>query len=106
MRNRRGDEFVEAAMVLPVLILTILSMILLMLFFFSCLQDQTDMHRSMLARSAGSEKTFQVCRDSVRTSRHAGGIVDMLLRRDTAGRLYIIDEADFIRAGDLLELAE
>lgn len=106
MRNRRGDEFVEAAMVLPVLILTILSMILLMLFFFSCMQDQTDMHCRMLAHGAESGRTFQIYRDSVRTSRHAGGIVDMLLRRNTDGRLYIIDEADFIRAGDLLDLAE
>ena len=93
-------------MVLPVLILTVLSMILLMLFFFSCLQDQTELHRSMLAYSARCEKTFQIHRDSVRTSRHAGGIVDMLLRRDIEGRLYIIDEAGFIRAGDLLDLAE
>ncbi len=105
MRNKRGDEFVEAAMVLPVLILTILSMILLMLFFFSCLQDQTDAHQEMLAHSAESEKTFQVYQQKTRTSRHAGGIVDMLLHRDMDTRLYIIREADFIRAGDLLDLA-
>ena len=105
MKNKRGDEFVEAAMVLPVLILTILSMILLMLFFFSCLQAQTDMHREMLAYSANSEKTFQIHRQNTETSRHAGGIVDMLLHKAVDGRLYIINEADFIRAGDLLDLA-
>lgn len=92
-------------MVLPVLLLTILSMILLMLFFFSCLQDQTDMHQEMLAYSTESEKTFQIYRQSAETSRHAGGIVDMLLHKDMGARLYIINEADFIRAGDLLDLA-
>lgn len=104
MRNKRGDEFVEAAMVLPVLILTILSMILLMLFFFTCLKNQTSMHQRMLDYSADSGKTFQLYKDHTETSRRSRGITAMLLHKDMEGRLYVINEADFIRAGELFDL--
>ena len=46
--NKRGDEIVEAAMVLPILILTILSLILLIVYYFACLNVQVDLHRQMV----------------------------------------------------------
>ncbi|MGN0659304.1 MAG: hypothetical protein ACI4LA_06825 [Emergencia sp.] len=104
MSNRRGDEFVEAAMVLPVLLLTILSLIMLMIYYYSCLQAQTQMHGQMLEEMLRSEAVFDIIKNKTETSSKMGGITGIILNRNLEGRLYVISEADIIRAGGLLAL--
>lgn len=102
MRNRRGDEIVEAAMVLPILILTILSLILLLIYFFSCLSAQVKLHRQMTEESLASDAAFDTITKKTETSSEVGGAVDLLMRKETEGRLYVISGADMVRAGEVL----
>ncbi|MFR7989820.1 MAG: hypothetical protein ACLU5F_04415 [Anaerovoracaceae bacterium] len=102
MKNRRGDEIVEAAMVLPVLILTVLSLILLLIYFFSCLSAQVELHGQMAEESIASEKTFDIIKKKTETSSKVGGAVDLILKKETEGRIYVVSGADIIRAGKLI----
>lgn len=43
--NKKGEEMVEASIVLPILILTILSLILLILYYYACLNCQVELSR-------------------------------------------------------------
>lgn len=106
MRSKCGHEFVEAAIVLPVLILTILSLILLIIFFFSCLQEQAAIHEEMLSYAAKSDKLFQIYRENAETSKQSRGIVNSMLHKEIVSRIYVINEADLIRAGDFLDFGQ
>lgn len=102
MRNKRGEQIVEAAMVLPILILTILSLILLMIYFFTCLQNQTDLHTEMIRHEQKSGKTFELYKKNVETSDGMEGLVHMLMKKQIKSSIYVFNEADFIRAGEML----
>lgn len=104
--NKRGDEFVEAAMVLPLLILTVLSLILLLIFFFSCLEGQVNMHKNLLRENEESVKVFDLAKNELETSSEIGGLAEVMMHKKVTGRIYRINAADVIRAGEMLGFDE
>ena len=56
--NKRGEEIVEAAMVLPILILTILSLILLIVYYFSCLTRSSQSAQTVDTRCDAQQGLF------------------------------------------------
>lgn len=101
--NRRGDEIVEAAMVLPILILTILSLVLLIIYYFSCLNTQVDLHRQMIKESMYDKSIFEIQNKTKETSSEIGGVISIIMSKKIEGRIYIVNEADIIRAGEMLQ---
>ena len=55
--DKRGS-IVEAAIVLPILILTVVSMILLLLFFHAVVQDRTDLQEEVRAQADKKQVVF------------------------------------------------
>lgn len=101
--NKKGDEIVEAAMVLPILILTVLSMIMLLIYFFSCLNTQADLHKELIAESLTSEASFDIIKKQSETSSKMGGLVGLVMHKEMNGKIYRIGKADVIRAGEMLD---
>ncbi len=101
--NKRGDEIVEAAMVLPILILTILSLILLIVYYFACLNVQVDLHRQMVQDAMHSKSIFEIKNKKEETSSEIGGVISMIMNKQIEGKIYMINEADIIRAGDMMQ---
>ncbi len=101
--NKRGDEIVEAAMVLPILILTILSLILLIVYYFACLNVQVDLHRQMVRDAMHSEPVFEIKNKKEETSSEIGGVISMIMSKQINGKIYMINEADIIRAGEMMQ---
>lgn len=101
--NKKGDEIVEAAMVLPILILTILSLILLIVYYFSCLNAQVDLHRQMVKDAMYSETVFEIQNKTKETSSEIGGVISMIMSKKLEGKIYMINEADIIRAGEVVQ---
>ena len=62
--GKKGTEMVEASLVLPLLILTIASMIMLLVLFYSTLLDQVRMHDELSKSSEASSRIFYISRDS------------------------------------------
>lgn len=101
--NKKGDEIVEAAMVLPILILTILSLILLIVYYFSCLNTQVDLHRQMIKDAMYCETIFETKTKKEETSSEIGGIISMIMNKEIEGRVYMINEANLIRLGEMIQ---
>lgn len=104
MKNKRGEETVEAALVLPILILTILSLILLVLYYYSCLNCQTELHAELLAQEQECKAVFRMIKERDAVSSQMDGMVSMLMHKEISGRIYAVSPADMIRAGELIGL--
>ena len=101
--KKRGEEIVEAVMVLPILILTILSLILLIVYYFSCLNTQVSLHKQLIQDAMYSKAIFEIENKTEETSSEIGGVVSMVMSKKLAGRIYRINEADLIRAGEMMQ---
>ena len=103
--GRRGDEIVEAAIVLPVMILTILSLILLTIYFFARLQTQCDVQRELIEEAMGAEDAglYETYSLSKKTSSDMGGITRIFLASEYEEMILSVDEAEMIRLGELIE---
>lgn len=102
-KNRRGDEIVEAAMVLPIMILTILSLILLMIYFYARLETQCELHRELIESAQNSSAVYTYIEDRKKTSSGLGGVTSMILTSECEDGIRVIDEAKIIRMGDFGE---
>ena len=69
LRNKKGEEFVEAAIVLPLTILAILSMITVAVFLFEFEVSQSETHTSLAEEAARSELPIGIKK---KTASHSG----------------------------------
>lgn len=97
--DRKGEEMVEAAIVLPVLILIILSMIWITLFFYRSLEAQVSMHRDLTRRSADSTKLFSIEKGSSSTQTEIHGFFRDTFGVEHSGSCYVINMAPLLRMG-------
>ena len=103
LSRKRGEEFVEAAIVLPLMILTILSMIMVAVFLYSHNLRQAETHVGLMKEIESSKSIFAVKRKSVTTAKDIRGTYKAELSRDSTIRAYVIRQADVIRTGSLAE---
>lgn len=99
--NKRGEEFVEAAVVMPLIILTILSMITVAVFLFGFQIRQQEAHVSLMRDAAGSGKVFAVLRKNASSSEHVRGTTSGTYSRSKSYRAYALSQADGIMLGEL-----
>lgn len=101
--NKRGEEFVEAAIVMPLLILTILSMITVAVFLFGYQVRQQEAHMSLMSEAAASKKVFAVLRENASSSGVVSGTVSRTYSKSKSYRAYAISQADAIMIGGLAD---
>lgn len=98
--NRKGEEMVEASIVLPIVILVIMLLIRLCTFYLECLISQTNLHYQML-------KKWDLCKSPIiRTIENEKeinymnkGLAEGLLRKNIKARAYSICEDSLVRIG-------
>lgn len=98
--NKKGEEIVEAAIVIPLVIFAILSMILLLVYFYSCLQTQIDVHHVLLDRQEHCRHVYQLSRASGSTQKSMRGITKIVMHKESRGRYYLIRPAEVILIGE------
>lgn len=104
--NKRGEEIVEASIVLPLTILVILSMIMAAVFLFRFELDQSDSHVSLARESAASKQILGIKRGTASYSGHIRGAASRAFTKESASRMYVISQADAIMLGKLAEGAD
>ena len=104
VKGKRGSDMVEAAMVLPVLILVILSLILLMIYDYHCVICQTDLHADLLAKAEKSLKIYDTLEENRQVCESMGGLSEILMKKRIAARCYVFAPAAILRAGELVGL--
>ena len=96
----------EAAIVLPLFLLVILTLVLCMIYQYECHHAQTEMHRQLLDEWDRSAKVMDIERRTAETSSETRGIVDRWLSREKESRIYICSPAECIRLGEMLSFDE
>ena len=103
MVNKKGEEIVEAAIVLPLVILTILSMITVAVFLFRYEISQSKAHISLAREAAGSRQIFGIKKGSASASGASRGTWKKQLNKDNTFRMYIISQSEAVMLGELTE---
>ena len=104
--NKKGEEIVEAAVVLPLLILVILSMIMTAVFLFRFELVQSEAHVDLAEKAAASKQIFGIKRGSASYSGRVRGAVSGGFSKERTSRMYVISQADAIMLGELAEGAD
>ena len=102
IRNKRGEEMVEAAMVLPLVILLVLSMLLVMLHDYDTHREQLKVHKTMIASWEQPATVFDIQKKKIETSSKISGAVDFLFRSKKEYRTYNFSPAACIRLGEMI----
>lgn len=95
--NKRGESIVEAAIVIPVVILMILSMIILLIHFHKGMNAQTGLHEKLSGKAMKNDLIFSVKNDSQNIETVLKGISGGILKREISGKCYMLNPADSIR---------
>ena len=104
IRNKRGSEMVEAAVVLPLLLLSIISVIYLGLFYYAAFSDQLEAQRSVLDEAEGSNALFSIVSGESDTSLSSRGLYVNGFHKSKSYRVYVINTELVIRGGEVLGL--
>lgn len=117
--NRRGGMIVEAAIVFPVIILTVIALLYMLIYFYNQTSEQVDMHR-MLRSECGAicenmyykrkdESQIPVYRKNGKiycyssVNMDSKGIMEHSTKSLTAEK-YLIDETFVVRRADMTDL--
>lgn len=103
LMNKKGGEYVEASIVLPLLVLLIVSMIYAMMFFYGHADRQMNLHKVSLDKAKTSASLFKKEKYKVEDSSLISGAARVLLRKDIYADIYLINEADLVRAGNFVK---
>ena len=99
--NKKGEEIVEAAIILPLTILTILSMIMVAVILFRYEISQSKAHVALAEAASSSKKVFAVKRSSASASGQVRGTAAGQFSKSGSYRMYVISQADAIMIGQL-----
>lgn len=99
MLDKKGSETVEAALVLPLVILTIAAFISLTVYCYRCLETQCAMQETLLERAAGETGLIQRFYETHEFSFPITGIDRLEFQRTFCAHLTEYDEDALVRAG-------
>ncbi|MBR3756692.1 MAG: hypothetical protein IKK48_06230 [Firmicutes bacterium] len=101
IRNKRGEEMVEAAMVLPILILIVFTLMMVMVHFYTYHQAQMDLHKEMLCWSQENAAVFRIQKKALEYQTRLDGMVYHILQEEKQFRIYGLESADWVRLGKM-----
>jgi len=95
---------VEAAMVLPLLILVCFSLLLVMVWFYEIHQNQMTIHKELLIQARESDAFFKVEKQQQQNQTRLDGLAAHLLTMEKQHRIYCLKPAQWIRLGEMAGL--
>ena len=97
---------VEAAMVLPILILVVFSLLLVMVYYFESHQSQMDIHKALLLQAQESQAVFHIEKQSQKNQTRLDGMVDHVLVLEKHHRIYCLRPARWVQLGEMTGLTD
>lgn len=106
-RTKSGNEFVEASIVLPIIILLIISIMVITSFLFTSLCTRCELHKSLLSSPKKDNvkliKSINLNKEKRETSSDVTGLVESKYVKESSDIYFVISEADLIRYGHALQ---
>jgi len=102
--NKRGEEMVEAAMVLPLLILVCVSLLMVMVWYYDVHQNQITIHRDLLIHARESDDMFRVKKQAQQDQTILKGMAGNRMTVEKQHRVYWLKPAQWIRLGEMAGL--
>lgn len=116
--NKKGAAIVESVMVFPLVIISVITLIFMMIYFYAQLNERVDMHIALRAeggmicenlfynsevsdRFTVYKKPQQIYSNSVVDIE--GNLISGEKSKEIAARKYLIDECEFVRISDVVE---
>jgi hypothetical protein len=90
---------VEAAIVLPLLLLTVLSTILLVMYFYTALDNQVTTQRVVIESGMRSKALFRIITEEEHTETEMRGLVKQTMRKNYVAKHYVFNMGEAIRLG-------
>ena len=106
MVNKKGEEMVEAAMILPLLILMILSMLFVMIHDYDIHQKQLASHEELIHLWDQPTTGLKIKTKTIETSTKISGAVNFPMKESRTSRSYIFSPASCIRVGEMISFDE
>lgn len=88
---------------LPMLILILLSIVMMTIYMFQGILDQTDMHDKLVTESLKRKAVFSIKQEKTQTTGSIEGAVSIIPVNYKKGRIYVINFADTVRLGEMIE---
>lgn len=102
INNKKGEEFVEAAIILPLIFLIILGTITIMLYLFQIEKEQSKMHIDIIKRSSERKEIIGIERSEKVVNGEIQGLSVFIMSKKINGRAYVLNPSKGIRLGELL----
>ncbi len=103
IRDKRGEEIVEATIVLPLLILMIVSMITIMMIYYDSVSSTSKVQQEIAEDINSGKGLFKVIKRSGGLLRQTKGLVGYTVSRGYSDRGYVIDMGELLRIGRLAD---
>lgn len=104
LTGKKGSQMVEAAVSLPVILLTAMLMIRLLVFYLEILTAGIDEHREALAaQDAYNGALMRTYEDERRVDMLSGGILKRGVSKRIEVKAYLINEDFLVRSGEIVE---
>ena len=97
---------VEAAFILPLLILMIASLLLLSVFCYEHHCGQIACHRELLESFDNNKTAYALEKESVSTKKTMRGLTEAIIKREQQHRIYKLRPAQWICLGEVVNIDE
>ncbi len=102
LKNKKGSEMIEAAIVIPLLLLAAISLIYLGLYFHEGFREQLAVQEILISETMDKKDVFNILWEEASISGESRGLFGGGFHREYKQRLYVINEELVVRAGEVI----
>lgn len=99
-KSKRGEALIEGAIVLPLIVLIIFSLIMVMVYFYNGAHIQFTVHKESMMSLENDQRIFGIETFKHGNEKDLGGIYKKTLNNYIYGRYYYMNELKLLRIGN------
>lgn len=97
LKNKKGESMIEAAIVVPVIVLMVISTLYLLIYFYSGIKKQTESHEILCNIAMKEKSIFALERYEADVDGYIGGLLKKRFSRRIDSKCYVLNPADGVR---------
>lgn len=102
--NKRGSQYVEAAIVMPAVIMMLGGCLYVILFCYGFLWSRCEVHEELIRISEESDVVYDTETESVSKKQIVRGIEKIQLSKSKEEKVFLLNPATAVRLGDNFDI--